>query len=259
MTANTAPIFSRLGSVEGGVVLTTAANDYTGVSINNQFIFDADSVNGSFIQKLRFKAMGTNVATVARIYINNGNLNQTSTIATIVSAPTATTSTTGGALSTGTYFARVQPVDQWGGVPAAGLASSVSPESASTFVAGPNGRITWNWTNVPGAARYRIFVGSQAGGQYAYFTTASTPSFTQTSATQIIGTDISLGSPQDYITNQVFIGEVSLPATTAVATAATPDIEYALNLALPPGHRILVGLGTTVAAGWAVSGIGGNY
>jgi hypothetical protein len=260
MVANTAPIFSKMGTIEGGAVLTTAAADYTGVNINNQFIFDADEVNGSFIQKLRFKAMGTNVATVARIYVNNGNLNQTSTIATIVSAPTATTSTTGGTLSTGTYFAKVQPIDQWGGVPAAGLAATLSPESASTFVAGPTGRITWAWTSVPGAASYRIFVGAQANGQYAYFRHDSTvPSFTQTSATQVIGTDIRLGNPNDYYTNQMFIGEVSLPATTASASSATPDIEYSLNMALPPGYRILVGLGTTVAAGWAVTGIGGNY
>ena len=259
MTANTAPIFSRLGSIEGGAVLTTAANDYTGININNQFIFDADAVNGSFIQKLRFKAMGTNVATVARIYINNGNLNQTSTVATIVSAPTATTSTTGGTLSTGTYFARVQPVDQWGGVPAAGLTTSLSPESTATFVSGPTGRITWTWALVPGATTYRVFVGPQPGGQYAYFTTATSTVFTQTSAIQTVGTDIRVGNPQDYITNQMFIGEVSLPATTAAAAAATPDIEYSLNMALPPGYRILVGLGTTVAAGWAVTGIGGNY
>ena len=260
MTANTAPIFSKLGSIEGGAVLTTAAADYNGTSVNNQFIYDADAVNGGFIQKLRFKAMGTNVASVARIYVNNGNLNQTSTIAAIVSAPTATTSTTGGSLSTGTYYARIQPVDQWGGVPNAGLASSLSPESAATFVAGPTGRITWSWALVPGATSYRIFVGAQPGGQYAYFTTATTtPVFTQTVAAQVIGTDISLGNPLDYITNQMFIGEVSLPATTAVATAATPDVDYTLNMALPPGHRILVGLGANAAAGWAVTGIGGTY
>ena len=258
MVANTAPIFSKMGTIEGGAVLTTAAADYNGTSINNQFIFDADEVNGSFIQKLRFKAMGANIATVARIYVNNGNLNQTSTIATIVSAPTATTSTTGGTLSTGTYFARIQPIDQWGGVPAAGLTTTLSPENAGAFVAGPTGRITWSWTGVPGAASYRIFVGAQAGGQYAYFN-STVPIFTQTSAIQTVGTDIRLGNPNDYFTNQMFIGEVSLPATAAVATAATPDIEYSLNMALPPGYRILVGLGTTVAAGWAVTGIGGNY
>lgn len=249
-----------MGTIEGGAVLTTAAADYNGVNINNQFIFDADEVNGSFIQKLRFKAMGTNVATVARIYVNNGNLNQTSTIAAIVGTPTGTPSTTGGTLSTGTYFAKIQPIDQWGGIPAAGLPSTFSPESSSVTVVGPTGSITWSWPFISGAASYRIFVGAQSGGQYAYFRHDSTvPIFTQTSATQITGTDIRLGNPGDYHTNQMFIGEVSLPATTASASAATPDIEYSLNMALPPGYRILVGLGTTVAAGWAITGIGGNY
>ena len=258
MAANTAPIFSKLGAIEGGGVLTTAAADYTGVSINNQFVFDADEVNGSFIQRLRFKALGTNVATVARIYINNGSLNQSSTIGAVSGTPTGTPSASGGTLATGSYFARIQPVDQWGGVPNAGQSTSLSTETAAVSVTGPTGSITWNWTAVAGAAKYRIFVAGATGGQYAYFE-STTNSFVQTLPLLTTGTDISLGNPQDYVQNQSFFGEISLPATTASATAATVDIDYIMNVALPPNHRVLVGLGTTVAAGWAVSGIGGRY
>lgn len=258
MAANTAPIFSISGAVEGGTVLTTAAADYTGVNINNQFIFDANETNGSFIQKLRFKALGTNVATVARIYVNHGTLNQTSAHVVRAAAPTGTPSTTGGTLQAGNYFALVQPLDQYGGVPNAGQAISLSPESSVVTTTGTTSSINWTWTAVTGAASYRIFIGNIAGGQYAYFT-STTNSLLQTTPTFSTGTDLRLGNPQDYIQNQVFIGEISLPATTISASAATPDIDYVLNMALPAGHRILVGLGTTVAAGWAVTGIGGNY
>jgi hypothetical protein len=258
MAANTAPIFSKSGAIEGGGVLTTAAADYTGVSINNQFVFDADEVNGSFLQKLRFKALGTNVATVARIYVNHGSLNQSSTISAVSGTPTGTPSSSGGTLATGNYYAKIQPVDQWGGVPNAGQMTSLSTETAAVSVTGPTGSITWNWTAVTGAVKYRIFVAPVSGGQYAYFE-STTNSFVQTTPYLVSGTDIRLGNPQDYIQNQAFIGEISLPATTASASAATPDIDYPMNMVIPAGHRVLVGLGTTVAAGWVVTGIGGNY
>ena len=140
MAANPNPIFSKAGAVGGigSTTLTTLTGDYTGVSANNILIFTADATNGGFVQRIRLKAIGTNIATVARIYINNGS----------------------------------------------------------------------------------------------------------TSATA---------------TNNVFYGEVSLPATTATTTAATVDIDYPLNFALPAGYKLYAGLGATVASGWVASVIAGAY
>lgn len=144
MAGNAAPIYSKDGEVANNgttgmnALVTSAANDYTGAGANNSLIFTADATNGSFVQRIRFKAGGTNVASVARIFLNNG----------------------------------------------------------------------------------------------AALTTA---------------------------TNNVFYGEVSLPATTLIATAATVEIDYPLNFALPPGFRIAFGLGTAVAAGWVATVIAGNY
>ena len=145
MAANTQPIFSVKGEVssDGGTTMaptfTTAAADYTGATAtHNKLVFTADSTNGGFIQRLRFKAIGTNTASVARIFLNNGSAN----------------------------------------------------------------------------------------------TTAA---------------------------NNSFYGEISLPATTAIATATTVEIHYLMNFALPPGFRIYVGLGTTVAAGWVCTPVGGEY
>lgn len=78
MAANTDPIYTldpevaRDGTTGMNQLVTAAANDYTGIDADVSLVFTAGS-NGSFIQRLRFKAGGTNVATVARIYINNGS------------------------------------------------------------------------------------------------------------------------------------------------------------------------------------------
>jgi hypothetical protein len=141
MAGNTTPIFSRIGAI-GGIGSTTLATvsaaDYTGVGAQNILVFTSDATNGGFVQRIRLKAIGTNVASVARIYINNGSTNGTAT-------------------------------------------------------------------------------------------------------------------------NNVFYGEISLPATTAATTAATVDVDYPLNIALPAGYKLYVGLGATVAAGWVVSVIAGAY
>jgi len=144
MAVNTAPIYSIKGDVSANdgttmpANITTATGDYTGVSANHALVHTADDMSGSYVRKLKFVAAGTNVATVARIYINNG-------------------------------------------------------------------------------------------------------------------------SAQTTATNNTLFGQLSLPATTATNTAATSELEYPLDLALPPGFRIYVGLGTTVAAGWSVTCIAGQY
>lgn len=80
MAANVAPRYTLNGnnSSDGGTTmaptLTTASADYTGATAtHNKQVFKADSTNGSRIVGLRFKAIGTNVASVARIFINNGS------------------------------------------------------------------------------------------------------------------------------------------------------------------------------------------
>ena len=62
--------------------------------------------------------------------------------------------------------------------------------------------------------------------------------------------------------NTHLIGEIGLPQITVSQTAAAPHLEYALNMAIPPGYRIAVTFGTSTGAsttGLAVLGIGGKY
>lgn len=84
MPGNIDPIYTRVGNVSedgaGGTTMptavTTATGDYTGASANHELIHTAGS-NGSFVRGIRCTALGTNVASVLRIYINNGSANTT--------------------------------------------------------------------------------------------------------------------------------------------------------------------------------------
>lgn len=247
MSANTDPIYSRLGDIDGSAVFTAAANDYTGQGANNSAVFHADDTNGGFVQRLRFKSLGTNVQTVARIYINNKFLRAASALAAVSGTPTGTPSSSGGTLASGNYFAKIYAVDQWGGTTVA------STESASVSVTGPTGSIAWAWTAVTGAVRYLITVGPATGQQFVLFES------TTNSYTQVSPGDYTNGFEGDFSNNNYFYGEVQLPATTASATAPTPDIDYPMGFALSPGQAIIVGLATAVAAGWVVTTIAGRY
>lgn len=247
MSGNLFPIFSRVGDIVGSAVLTTAAADFTGQGANDSIVYTADATNGGFIQRLRFKPLGTNTASVARIFINNGKSRLAPIITAVTGTPTGTPSGSGGTLSTGSFFAKIYAVDQYGSVTAA------STETASISVTGPTGSIAYAWTAVTGAVSYIISVGLATGAEQTFFT-STTNAFTQTAP----GTP-NLNPGANLTLNNFFFGECSLPGTTAIATSATIDIDYPMNIALPPGYQIVVGLGTTVAAGWAVTTVAGKY
>jgi hypothetical protein len=138
MAANTNPIFSRQPDIQWSSTALTAANtakDGTGTVAT---VFSADATEGGRIEKLVARAIGTNVATVLRAFLNNGSSNAT-----------------------------------------------------------------------PG--------------------------------------------------NNVLIAEMTLPATTLSEVAAQPAYELPLNLALPAGYKINCTIGTAVAAGYMLSGIGSKY
>ena len=246
MAANTSPIYSKLGNITRACKLTTAANDYTGVSVFNKQVFQSDLTNGSYVSKLRFKALGTNVATVARIYVNDGGGNEN--WGSIAATPTGTGVTSGGTILAGTYYAQIIAIDAYD------QQSLISTISTGVVLTGSTNVINWAWTASPGAVSYRIYIGitNVSAANSMYFTSV-TNSYSQT-VHHTAGTfdDPAIGNSKLY-------GEISLPATTISATTATIDVEYPLNIAIPPGWHIYVGLGTTVAAGWSVVAVGGDY
>jgi hypothetical protein len=84
MAANINPIFTISGDLSTNVgtgmsqAILTAAADYTGANANNTLIFTAGA-NGAYLQRIRAKAIGTNAASVARVYVNNGSIHTTAT------------------------------------------------------------------------------------------------------------------------------------------------------------------------------------
>lgn len=248
MPANIAPIFTRVADNEGGTILTTGAADFTGQNVNNLLVYAADKTNGSYVQRLRFKALGTNVATTARIYINNGSNPRATTLSAVTGTPTGTASASGGTLMSGNYYAKIYAIDQFGGYTAA------SAETAAVAVTGPTGQVTWNWTAVTGAASYEVQVAYGASGQQQVRFTSTTNSYVQTTCGV-------MGVESDVLYNNYLFGELLLPATSVAAGTATtsPDMEYPMNIAMNPGHNILVGLSVTVAAGWEVFTVAGIY
>jgi hypothetical protein len=250
---NNNPIFSREGDIQGGALLVTASTtDFVGQNINTVCIFASDLTSGGFVQRLRFKAKAdaaNTSATVARVFINEG-LGQYASLVT--SAPTmsaATSSGSGSSLLAGTYYAKLQGIDVYGSP------SALSTEVSTTITAGQN--INWNWTALGTAASYRLWVGGVTNGQQTYFNIPGSATATYSQTVPYIAGQF--GSPNEFLTTNLFYGEISLPTTAITSAAATVEIDYPMNIALPPGHKILVGLGTTVQSGWYVTAIGGSY
>jgi len=62
--------------------------------------------------------------------------------------------------------------------------------------------------------------------------------------------------------NTALFTDFSLPVITVSQTAAAPHFELPLNIALPPGYRVVISFGTSTGGatvGWSVFGVGGKY
>jgi hypothetical protein len=68
---NTSPIYTASGDTQWAVSATTA-NTTKDLTSGTIFTVFTASENGGYVQRIRFKPLGNNVATVARVWINNG-------------------------------------------------------------------------------------------------------------------------------------------------------------------------------------------
>jgi len=81
MPANTSPIFPLTPNVAWGTVATAnTAKDGTGTVVT---VFTAGA-NGARLDYLKVRALGTNVATVIRVFVNNGSTNATAANNTLI-------------------------------------------------------------------------------------------------------------------------------------------------------------------------------
>lgn len=97
MSANTTPIFSVTGDIQW-ITGMTAANNTIDITSGTSYLgFTADVTNGGFVREARLKASPSQntVATVWRIWINNGLATGTkanSVLLTEIGLPATTTS-----------------------------------------------------------------------------------------------------------------------------------------------------------------------
>lgn len=77
MAGNNLPIYTRVGDIQWTTNIT-AQNLTTDLTAGTSYLaFTADATNGGYVQRIRFKpnnsASFNNVATVARVWLNNGS------------------------------------------------------------------------------------------------------------------------------------------------------------------------------------------
>jgi hypothetical protein len=90
MAQNTQPIFPLVPKINFGFVTTAnTAKDGTGTIVP---VFTAGAF-GSRLDTIRIRARGTNVATVLRVFINNGQTNTTATNNTLFTERTIASTT----------------------------------------------------------------------------------------------------------------------------------------------------------------------
>ena len=76
MAANQIPIFSLAGQIEWTAALLKTANTATDGTGTVVTIFTAGA-NGGRVERVRIRHGGTNIATLIRVFINNGSSNAT--------------------------------------------------------------------------------------------------------------------------------------------------------------------------------------
>jgi hypothetical protein len=74
MAANIQPIYSKIADIQWSTDTVQSANTTTNLTSGTIYpIFTADTTNGGYVQRVRFRPLGSNAATVARVWINNGS------------------------------------------------------------------------------------------------------------------------------------------------------------------------------------------
>jgi cyanophycinase-like exopeptidase len=132
--------------------------------------------------------------------------------------------------------------------------------TSPNFTATP--KIAWSGNLTTGTNNY-----DGTSGTTVVFTAGSSGSFLRSLELEAAGTNVATvlrvfinnGSAVGTASNNALVMQYSLPATTASATVGTPHVTVPLNLAVPAGYVVRVVLATTVAAGWQISSVHGDY
>ena len=129
------------------------------------------------------------------------------------------------------------------------------------------GAIQWNPAalNTANAAKdgtgtvATVFTGQSAGNAAGNFVQKLVARPLGSNVATVLRVFINNGSANTTAANNTLFAELSLPATALSEISAQPDYVLLLNFALPAGYKVNCTIGTAVAAGFAVSVIGGEY
>ena len=83
-----------------------------------------------------------------------------------------------------------------------------------------------------------------------------------TNTASVLRVFVNNGSTSATVANNTLVTEITLPATTLSEVAQLADVTISgtpFPIVLPPGYKLLVAIGTTIAAGVRVTAFGGNY
>jgi hypothetical protein len=125
------------------------------------------------------------------------------------------------------------------------------------------GDIQWAVTPINAANTAKDGTGTVA----SIFTAGADGAFVQRLIARSLGTNVATvlrvfingGGSNTVAANNALINEITLPATTLSEVAALPPYELPLNFALPAGYSLFCTIGTTVAAGYKLTILGGSY
>jgi len=104
-----------------------------------------------------------------------------------------------------------------------------------------------------------VFTGNAAGNNAGNFVQKLVARPLGTNVVTVLRLFINNGSANTTAANNSMIAELTLPATTLSEIAAQPDYVLPLNFAVPAGYKLNAAIGTAVAAGFAVTVLGGEY
>ena len=104
-----------------------------------------------------------------------------------------------------------------------------------------------------------VFAGNAAGNNAGNFVQKLVARALGTNVFTVLRVFINNGAVNATPANNSLIAEFTLPATTLSEVAAQPDYVFPLNFVVPSGYKLNCTLGTAVAAGYALTVIGGEY
>ena len=100
-----------------------------------------------------------------------------------------------------------------------------------------------------------VFTAGSNGGRVDYLKVRALG----TNVATVIRVFVNNGSTNATAANNTLIIDQTIAATTNSETAQLADNLIQLDLSLPAGYKVNVTIGTTVAAGLQVTGVGGDY